>query len=161
MLPSPPASFSSCARRFMMDFSYTCMKHTVNYFLASSIITKSADYCSSFRSSRCLRLETFTCMSLAENNKFIIFSLHTPAVPRFHVFRIRRVEICALDQLWKCGVCIWRYVRVWRWLKKELMLILLGALAQSSVRCCSTHFPLLWINRTQKWIDVNPDRLFF
>lgn len=85
MLPSPPASFSSCARRFMMDFSYTCMKHTVNYFLASSIITKSADYRLSFRSSRCLRLETFTCMSLAKNNKFIIFSLHTPAVPCFHV----------------------------------------------------------------------------
>lgn len=81
--PPPPASFSSCARRFMMDLSYTFLKHTVNYFMASSTITRSADYWSVFRSSRCLRRETFTCLSLAENNnkKFIIWSLHTPGAP--------------------------------------------------------------------------------
>lgn len=122
MLPSPPCVFFILCQKVLWWPSH---KHVwnVNYLLASSTISRSADRWSAFRTSRCLWRETFTRVSLTQNNSFIMELTHTSG----HPFPGSVPEMCV-------SVCV--------------TLSLLGALAQSSSRCCLTCFPQLWINRT-------------
>lgn len=144
MLPSPSASFSSCVRRFMMD-SNTLW--TISWLLSPNLLIIGCR--SGVPGVFSVKLYMHDCGTEQVDNMDLTHT-HTRGTP-----------------LWKCLVYIWRYVRVWRWLKKELMLTILelwfnhqSGIIPLICHCCgSKERPSLLVemNRCESRQALRPD----